>query len=235
MGDGRAKGRAARPASDRSVRQLRRDKSASGGELIARPGEILGVIGPNGAGKTTLIDAVSGFVPCKGKLELAGQPIESVSVTERSKRGVTRSFQQLELLEDVSVYENFSIAGRVKHRGIRGRGKYDALSPGTVAAIKEFGLEPDLEKLVRDLPYGKRRFVAIARALANSPSIILLDEPAAGLDSNERSELSALIEKLATEWGIGFVVVEHNMDFVMHLCSNIIVLEFGMKSPKVPL
>ena len=194
--------------------------------LVARPGEVLGIIGPNGAGKTTLIDAISGFVPYTGTLELNGECLDKLRAAQRSERGVTRSFQSLELFEDVSIRENLAIAGGSKSRSGR---LVEDLTPGATAAIREFGLQSELEIRARDIPYGKRRLVAIARTLSKSPSIVLLDEPAAGLDAKERIELSGLIRHLATDWGIGFVVVEHNMDFVMSLCSRIIVLEFGRK------
>jgi ABC-type branched-subunit amino acid transport system ATPase component/branched-subunit amino acid ABC-type transport system permease component len=204
-------------------------KALDGLSLVARPGEVLGVIGPNGAGKTTLIDAISGFVTCSGALELNGFTLDNLPAAQRSKRGVTRSFQSLELFEDVSVRENLAIAGGSKLQSAHNVRAPAGLTVGAAAAVREFGLQPDLNTRARDLPYGRRRLVAIARALANSPSIVLLDEPAAGLDSNERLELGRLIARLAAEWGIGFVVVEHNMDFVMNLCSRIIVLEFGRK------
>jgi sulfate-transporting ATPase len=195
--------------------------------LVARPGEVLGVIGPNGAGKTTLIDLISGFVAGRGTLDLDGAPLQDLPAAARSRRGVTRSFQSLELFEDVSVLENLAIAGGSKPKKGGAKATVQGLTPGAIAAVREFGLEGELDTRARDLPYGRRRLVAIARTLANSPSVVMLDEPAAGLDASERAELARLIGRLAAEWGIGFVVVEHNMDFVMALCSRIVVLEFG--------
>jgi sulfate-transporting ATPase len=197
--------------------------------LVASPGKVLGIIGPNGAGKTTLIDAISGFVGSRGTLALDGVPLQDLPAAARSRLGVTRSFQSLELFEDVSVRENLAIAGDVKPQRPGTRATVQGLTPGAVAAVREFGLESELDTRARDLPYGRRRLVAIARALANSPSVVMLDEPAAGLDANERAELAGLIGRLASEWGIGFVVIEHNMDFVMSLCSRIIVLDFGQQ------
>jgi sulfate-transporting ATPase len=103
------------------------------------------------------------------------------------------------------------------------------LSGEAVSVIKEFRLENDLDRVVEDLPYGQRRLLAIARAVASRPSILLLDEPAAGLDDVETRELSHLLRRLADDWGIGVLLVEHDMDFVMSVCDELVVLDFGHK------
>jgi ABC-type branched-subunit amino acid transport system ATPase component len=105
----------------------------------------------------------------------------------------------------------------------------EALAPAAIAAIREFQLEPYLDMLPADLPYGRRRLVAVARAVATGPSILLLDEPAAGLDETETSELAALVRRLARAWGIGVLVIEHDMTFVMSTCDRIVVLDFGQE------
>ena len=103
------------------------------------------------------------------------------------------------------------------------------LPSGALSAIREFGLEEDLDRSVEDLPYGKRRLLAIARAVATQPSVLLLDEPAAGLGDTETAELGHLIRRLASEWGMAVLLVEHDMNFVMSVCDDLVVLDFGRK------
>ena len=176
--------------------------------ITVKPGQIVGLIGPNGAGKTTLIDAVTGFTaPAGGTIELDGVSINRQSAANRARGGLSRSFQSLELFEDTTVLDNLRAASDPR----------DALSylrdvvypvtptlPGhVVAAIKEFELEDDLHRLVQDLPYGRRRLLAIARAVAAQPSVLLLDEPAAGLGDAESRELAHLVRRLRDDWGMG--------------------------------
>ena len=102
-----------------------------------------------------------------------------------------------------------------------------SLAPAAVAAVNEFGLQDDLEHRPQDLSYGRRRLVGIARAVASQPSVLLLDEPAAGLDEREAQEIAALVRRLATSWGIAVLLVEHDMSFVMSVCDDITVIDFG--------
>jgi len=202
--------------------------------LTVSPGQVVGLIGPNGAGKTTVIDAVSGFVrPAAGSVSLNGEAIVRWSVAARARAGLSRSFQGLELFEDVTVLENLRAASDDRDRGAYLSNlvapRNHALPPAAVAAIREFGLEDDLDKLPGELPYSRRRLVAVARAVAVEPSILLLDEPAAGLDEHETLELGQLVRRLADAWGIAVLVVEHDMDFVMGLCDRITVLDFGSR------
>jgi ABC-type branched-subunit amino acid transport system ATPase component/branched-subunit amino acid ABC-type transport system permease component len=202
--------------------------------LTVRPGRVLGLIGPNGAGKTTLIDAITGFVrPFGGDIALDGARINGWSVTRRSRRGVSRSFQSLELFEDCSVIDNLRVAADPRDAWSYLLDLVYPLQPElpgeVVAAIREFGLTDDLLRIVEDLPYGKRRLLAIARAVATTPSVLLLDEPASGLDDAERTELVHVVKRLATEWGVAVLLVEHDMDFVMQVCDEIVVLDLGRK------
>jgi ABC-type branched-subunit amino acid transport system ATPase component/branched-subunit amino acid ABC-type transport system permease component len=206
--------------------------AVNGVTLSLQPGKISGLIGPNGAGKTTVIDAITGFVkPAAGTVLLDGTPIERLSTYKRARAGVTRSFQALELFEGISVRENLLTASEdrdaaayVTNLAWPGKRPY---SPAALAAIQEFGLEDDLEKLPSELPYGRRRLVAIARAMAAEPSVLLLDEPGAGLDETEAAELATLVRGLATRWGIATLLIEHDMAFVMSVCDDITVLDFG--------
>jgi sulfate-transporting ATPase len=208
--------------------------AVDGVSLEVHPGEVVGLIGPNGAGKTTLIDAVTGFVPAHNRRSIAldGRPIDRMNATRRARLGVRRSFQSLELFEDVSVEENIRAGSDL--RASRRSWVTDLLWPGrhelpptALAAVREFELEPHLDATPEELPYGRRRLVGIARAVASGPSVVLLDEPAAGLDENESADLARLIRRLADERNMGVLLVEHDMGLVMSTCDRVVVIEFG--------
>jgi ABC-type branched-subunit amino acid transport system ATPase component/branched-subunit amino acid ABC-type transport system permease component len=200
--------------------------------LEIRPGQILGLIGPNGAGKTSFIDAVTGFTkPAEGRLRLDDHDITSASAARRARLGIGRSFQSLELFEDSTVLENLRVAS--DPRGLVGYltdlivPRNPALSPEVVTAIREFGFEDDLSTTVESLSYGERRLLAIARAFASRPSVLLLDEPAAGLGDAETAELAQLVRRMAADFGVAVLLVEHDMNLVMNICDELVVLEFG--------
>jgi sulfate-transporting ATPase len=196
------------------------------------PGEVVGLIGPNGAGKTTVIDAVTGFVrPSAGTVSLGDERIERWGATRRARSGLRRSFQSLELFEDITVEQNIQAGA---DEGGRWSWFTDLVWPGhhtlggtAVAAIESFELEPHLAQLPGELPYGRRRLVGIARAVASGPSLILLDEPAAGLDEHESRELGGLIRRIADERGMGVLLVEHDVGMVLSTCDRVVVIEFG--------
>ena len=199
-----------------------------------QPGKVLGLIGPNGAGKTSIIDAITGFAAQSGgDIVLDGTSFSQLSAMRRARAGVSRTFQSLELFEDCTVRDNLlTAADPFEHSSYISelfRPRKPHLSPATIETIREFDLSKDLDSLVQNLPYGKRRLVAIARAVAMEPSVLLLDEPAAGLGDVETAELAELIGKLAKNWGIGVLLVEHDMNFVMALCDEIVVVDFGRK------
>jgi sulfate-transporting ATPase len=203
-----------------------------GVSLDLRPGEVVGLIGPNGAGKTTLIDAITGFVPvAHGVIELSGRRIDGMSVARRSQRGIGRSFQNLELFEDLTVCDNLQVA--CDPRGISQYfidpllPRRSRLTSRAEQVVRMFDLEPDLDRRVRELPYGRRRLCAIARAAAAAPSVLLLDEPAAGLGGVEITEVSRLVTVLAKEQGVAVLLIEHNMDLIIDACDRVVVLEFG--------
>lgn len=195
------------------------------------PGTVTGLIGPNGAGKTSLIDAVSGFAPASGRVVVDELDISGYSPTKRARAGVARSFQSLELFEDSTVFENLSVAADPQDLWSYLRDLLWPVNPPfppeVVRAIVEFQLDHDLHRDVKDLSYGKRRLLAIARAVAMHPSVLLLDEPAAGLSSAESEELAVVVRRLAEEWGMAVLVVEHDMNFVMGVCDEVMVLDFG--------
>jgi ABC-type branched-subunit amino acid transport system ATPase component/branched-subunit amino acid ABC-type transport system permease component len=201
--------------------------------LHVEPGEVVGLIGPNGAGKTTAIEGMTGFIPgaLSGEVLLDGQRIDGWGRERRARAGLGRSFQALELFDDMSVLENMQAASERRDAGAYvtdlfwpGKPK---LTGACLAAIQEFGLRDDLDKKPNELPYGRRRLVAIARAVAAEPSVLLLDEPAAGLDDVESAELGELIRRLASDWGMAVLLIEHDVSLVMRTCDRIYALNFG--------
>jgi sulfate-transporting ATPase len=205
----------------------------SGLTMQVEPGEIVGLIGPNGAGKSTAVEGITGFIPAalSGRVSLDGEPIDGWSPDRRARAGLGRSFQSLELFDDMTVLENLQAASEPQDTKAY---VTDLVAPGRtrvsaacLAAIQEFGLEQYLNVRPTELAYGRRRLVAIARAVAAEPSVLLLDEPAAGLDDVETQELGELIGRLAREWGMAVLLIEHDVSMVMRLCDRIYALEFG--------
>jgi sulfate-transporting ATPase len=200
------------------------------------PREVVGLIGPNGAGKTTIVDALTGFTkPSSGRVLLNGTAMagRSWSPAKRARAGIRRSFQSLELFEEISVAENLHAGAAVRSpvSGLR-----DLVWPArpplpatAVNAAREFGLEDDLDRLPGELPYGRPRLVGIARAMASAPSVLLLDEPAAGLDDSETGELGALVRRAADRSGIAVLLIEHDVELVLGVCDRIVVMDFGRK------
>ena len=201
--------------------------------LTIVPGEVAGLIGPNGAGKTTLIDAITGFVrPSGGDILLSDVSIHRWSARRRAVGGLARSFQSVELFAGLTVRENLAVAcesaaGRLRFLSDLIRPGRVRLSPAALQAVDDFGLAGDLDRPAESLPFGRRRLVAIARAVAAQPSVLLLDEPAAGLDEVETAELSVLVRSLAHDWGIAVLLVEHNLDMVLQLCDRVTVMVTG--------
>lgn len=200
--------------------------------LRLQPGHVTGLIGPNGAGKTTFIDAVSGFVKAdSATVLLEDDDIGGWSIGRRVRAGVSRSFQSVDLFAGLTVRENLAAACE---RGGWRRYAKDIVAPGrarltpaALAAVRRFGLGPDLDANVDVLPFGRRRLVALARAIAGGPSVLLLDEPASGLDSRETRELGEFIRALADEWGLAVLLVEHNVELVLSVCDEVSVLASG--------
>jgi branched-chain amino acid transport system ATP-binding protein len=191
--------------------------------------QLVGLIGPNGAGKTTFIDAVSGFVRCRGQIELDGFDLAGVPPHGRARLGLARTWQSVELFDDLSVRENLAVAaGRPSlWASIR-----EALSPSPEdapavdAALGLLGLEPVADALPGDLTQSERKHVGIARALAAQPRVICLDEPAAGLDAGETQELGRRLRDVV-DGGPSILLVDHDMGLVLGICDRVVVLEFG--------
>jgi ABC-type branched-subunit amino acid transport system ATPase component len=199
--------------------------------LELRSGEVLGIIGPNGAGKTTLIDAVTGYVDGVGTVRLDGNEIQKLSPDRRSRLGITRSFQSLELFEDLTVSENLLVASERRSGWhwltcLVWPGK-QVLEGAAAAAVREFDLGDELSASPADLSYGRRRLLAISRAVASHPRVLMLDEPAAGLDDRDREELRRLLRRLAEEWGLAILLIEHDVELVMGVSDRIVAMDFG--------
>ncbi|MBS1878138.1 MAG: ATP-binding cassette domain-containing protein [Actinobacteria bacterium] len=194
-------------------------RALDGVSFDVRPGEIVGVVGANGAGKTTAIDVIGGRVGRHdGTVTLGGRALHGWPSWRRARAGVGRSFQALELFEGLSVLENLLV-------GAGGSGA--ELAGPAALAVEELHLEDDLPRRPDELPYGRRRLVALARVLAAGPAVLLLDEPSAGLDRRASAELGELLRRLASEWRLGIVLVEHDVRLVMSVCDRVVALEAG--------
>jgi ABC-type branched-subunit amino acid transport system ATPase component len=201
-------------------------------ELRVESGHVVGLIGPNGAGKTTLLDAVTGFtVPSTGTVLLDGRDITRWSPGRRARAGLGRSFQGVELFEELSVADNLLVAADDQSTW---RFLVDPVRPGRASStptmrrvVDALELGGILDAMPGELPSGTSRLVGVARALVAEPSILFLDEPAAGLDPHETAELGELIRRIADEWRIGVVLVEHDVPLVLGVCDHIVVLDFG--------
>lgn len=213
-----------------SVRFGEKVKAVDNVSFTVNPGEVVALIGPNGAGKSTCIDAITGFVKSTGRITLDGKDITRLHAFRRARLGMGRSFQSLELFESLTVRDNLLIAADegnwTTYAWDLVAPKRPALGALALAAVREFGLETDLETRVDDLPYGKRRLVAVARAMAGEPSVLLLDEPAAGLGDEETAEFEHVIRRIAG-WGVAVLLVEHDMKLVMGVSDQVVVMETG--------
>jgi ABC-type branched-subunit amino acid transport system ATPase component len=202
--------------------------------LRVAPGEILGLIGPNGAGKSSFIDALSGFARIASGSVLVGDTnITRLGAHQRVGAGLVRSWQSVEVFNDITVRENLQVAqGQAGWQlGLRGAfvAQPLALSDAAAMAAHAFQLQDDLDRLPTELSFSQRRMVTTARAAALMPSVLLLDEPAAGMSDLRRRELAEAIRRLAVDHGMAVVVVDHDMPFVMGLCHHIVVMNNGVK------
>jgi ABC-type branched-subunit amino acid transport system ATPase component len=193
-------------------------------------GEILGLIGPNGSGKSTTVNVLSGLhAATSGSIVLDGQPIEALAEYNRVSRGLARTFQTARVFPEFTVREHVAIGGRVavsRHSGRDLQVVSEAEAVGDL--IRLCGLGDVADRLVATLSSAQQRFLMIATALASAPKVILIDEPAAGLVSQERKTLSRLIRTIRDR-GTAVLVIEHHMELIMEVCDRIVVLNFGSK------
>jgi branched-chain amino acid transport system ATP-binding protein len=198
-------------------------------DLSVEESQLVGLIGPNGAGTTTFIDAVTGFVSSRGTVELDGRDISRLAPHVRARRGLARTWQSIELFDDLSVGENLSVAS---HRPSVAATLKEVVSPrsGSIgdaeSTLELLGLETLVDAMPAELSQAQRKLVGIARALAASPRVILLDEPAAGLDTNESVQLAERLRGVV-DAGTSMLLVDHDMGLVLGISDHVDVLEFG--------
>lgn len=200
-------------------------------------GELVGLIGPNGAGKTTAFNLITGvYKATEGSIYLYGESILNKSTHERVKLGVARTFQNIRLFKQMTVIDNVKVAFNVNMKysplaGIFRTKKYwkeeAEIEEKAMELLKLLGLEEEANNLASNLPYGKQRKLEIARALASNPKIILLDEPAAGMNPSETDDLMKIIKKIRDTFKISILLIEHDMKLVMGICEKIYVLCYG--------
>ena len=200
--------------------------------------EIYGLIGPNGAGKTTVFNMLTKvYQPSRGTIELCGQSTEKMNTIEVNKAGIARTFQNIRLFMNMSVLDNvktglhndisYSVFESIFRLPGFGKQEKDA-DAKAMELLKIFGLEEKADLIAGNLPYGEQRRLEIARALATSPKLLLLDEPAAGMNPQETEDLMKTIRFVRDHFGIAILLIEHDMKLVMGICERITVLNFGM-------
>jgi ABC-type branched-subunit amino acid transport system ATPase component len=207
--------------------------------LAVPRGSTLGLVGPNGAGKTTLFGVLSGLLrPRSGTVSMSGTDVTRRSPQNRARRGLARTFQRMELFTELTVREHLVIARRVKDRRERllgmardlsgfGERPADGEDDAVDAILALLGLTDLADRPALAVPLGTGRLVEVARALAADPTVMLLDEPSSGLDVHETEQLGDALRRVREERGTAFVLVEHNVDFVLGLSDHITVLDFG--------
>lgn len=205
--------------------------------LTVRSGEIFGLIGPNGAGKTTLFNIITGLMlPSSGELIYEQRSLGQLKPHQIAQRGIARTFQNLRLFGNLSVLENVAIARHIHQRtglvqGILGHAaaRHEARQTNLKALelLELVGLASEAHQTARNLAYGDQRRLELARALALEPRLLLLDEPAAGMNPNEKAALSQLIRQIRDSFNLTVLLIEHHVPLVMGLCDRIAVLNFG--------
>jgi branched-chain amino acid transport system ATP-binding protein len=206
-------------------------------DLALAPGSLTGLIGPNGAGKTTVFNTITGlYEPSGGQISFKGEPIAGLEPFEITRLGIGRTFQNIRLFSGLSVLDNVRIAyhphagyslGDGLLRTSRYRRRERELTEQALEFLSIFHLDAIRDEIVRNLPYGEQRRVEIARALACDPSLLLLDEPAAGMNPREIIRLMELIHFVRDRFRLTILLIEHQMRVVMGICETITVMDFG--------
>jgi branched-chain amino acid transport system ATP-binding protein len=201
--------------------------------------ELLGLIGPNGAGKTTVFNLITGvYAPTQGVITFNGQPTARLKAPLLARLGLARTFQNIRLFGSLTVFDNVRAAVQLhRPRGVRdalwrGRGFHHAeaaVAKDVMEMLELFGLAKFRDEPATSLPYGAQRRLEIVRALATRPKLLLLDEPAAGMNPTEKVELMKLIQFVKDKYEIAVLLVEHDMQVVMGICQRIAVLDYGVK------
>lgn len=212
-------------------------KAVSNFDVQINKGELIGLIGPNGAGKTTAFNLLTGvYQPTTGNIDFDGKSIVGLKPHQITKRGIARTFQNIRLFSELSVLDNVKIAydSHVKYNlaeSVLRLGRYfkeeREIREKSLELLKIFKLDDKADEVAKNLPYGAQRRLEIARALAAKPKLLLLDEPAAGMNPQETQELMEMIRWIRKEFALSILLIEHDMSLVMGICERIYVLEYG--------
>ena len=212
-------------------------KAVSNFNMEINRGELIGLIGPNGAGKTTAFNLITGvYEPTSGQMDFDGKSLIGLKPYQVTQRGIARTFQNIRLFADLSVLDNVKIAYHfhVKYgvaESVLRMGRYypeeDEIEAKALECLKMFKLDDRRDEIARNLPYGEQRRLEIARALAAQPQLLLLDEPAAGMNPQETHELMEMIRWIRDELKLTILLIEHDMSLVMGVCERIHVLDYG--------
>lgn len=212
-------------------------KAVSNFEVTIEKGELIGLIGPNGAGKTTAFNLLTGvYEPTTGEIEFDGKSMIGLKPYQITQHGLARTFQNIRLFAELSVLDNVKIAYHfhVKYgilESVLHMGRYHKeeaeIEKKAIALLEIFKLADKKDEIAKNLPYGEQRRLEIARALAAQPKLLLLDEPAAGMNPQETQELMKMIKWIKQEFDLTILLIEHDMSLVMNVCERIYVLEYG--------
>lgn len=212
-------------------------KAVQNVEMHMNQGELIGLIGPNGAGKTTTFNMLTGvYAPTEGTILFNGKSIAGLDPYKVTRQGISRTFQNIRLFKELSVLDNVKVAnhGLAKHNLVSSIFRLPSHFSGeekmeqeSLAFLKIFGLDVYRDELAKNLPYGMQRRLEIARALAAAPKLLLLDEPAAGMNAKETHDLMELIAFIRKEFDLTILLIEHDMNLVMGICERIYVLDHG--------
>lgn len=212
-------------------------RAVNGFDLSINKGELYGLIGPNGAGKTTVFNLLTGvYKPDTGSIVLDGREITGKSTIEINKEGIARTFQNIRLFKDMSVLDNVKVGLHNHHKYSTFDGIFRTptfrrvekeMDERAMELLKVFELESEADYLASNLPYGKQRKLEIARALATEPKLLLLDEPAAGMNPNETQALMDMIRFVRDHFDMTILLIEHDMRLVSGICERLTVLNFG--------
>ncbi|MBP2633335.1 MAG: lptB 1 [Firmicutes bacterium] len=213
-------------------------KAVSNFDMHIEKGELIGLIGPNGAGKTTAFNLLTGvYQPTTGVIEFDGKSVVGLlKPFQITQGGIARTFQNIRLFSELSVLDNVKIAyhSHVEYglaEAVLRVGRYfreeDEIEQKAIDFLKIFKLEHKKDEIAKNLPYGEQRRLEIARALAAKPKLLLLDEPAAGMNPQETQALMEMISWIRKEFGLTILLIEHDMNLVMGICERIYVLEYG--------
>ena len=212
-------------------------RAVDGFEIHIKKGQLYGLIGPNGAGKTTVFNLLTGvYKPDDGKIELDGKNITGAKTIDINKAGIARTFQNIRLFKELTVLDNVKVGLHNHHSYSAATGIFrlpayfkveKEMNEKAMELLKVFDLEKEATFIASNLPYGKQRKLEIARALATKPKLLLLDEPAAGMNPNETKELMDTIRFVRDNFDMTVLLIEHDMKLVSGICEELTVLNFG--------